>query len=179
MAEIEARVDRRQHEIKTYLSRMGSAASVGDRQQAIEILDHVINLEHVGDIIDRNLGPAVRKKAEQGLRMTDEGYAEIERLFLMTAENMRTAQTVFMTRDRELAQNLIREKVSIRNFERASSQRHLARLSAGHPAARQTSSLHLDVLRDLKRINAHLVSVAHPILDESGMLAESRLIIKH
>jgi phosphate:Na+ symporter len=39
----------------------------------------------------------------------------------------------------------------------------------------QTSSLHLDMLRDLKRINAHIVSVAHPILDESGVLIESRL----
>ena len=38
-----------------------------------------------------------------------------------------------------------------------------------------TSSLHLDMLRDLKRINAHIVSVAHPILDESGLLIESRL----
>jgi len=27
----------------------------------------------------------------------------------------------------------------------------------------------------LKRVNAHLVSVAYPILDESGQLTESRL----
>jgi phosphate:Na+ symporter len=39
----------------------------------------------------------------------------------------------------------------------------------------QTSSLHLDMLRDLKRINAHIASVAYPILEESGLLTESRL----
>jgi phosphate:Na+ symporter len=31
------------------------------------------------------------------------------------------------------------------------------------------------MLRDLKRINAHIVSVAHPIMDASGLLRESRL----
>ena len=56
-----------------------------------------------------------------------------------------------------------------------SSGRHLERLRDGRPESLLTSSLHLDMLRDLKRVNAHIVSVAHPILDESGLLIESRL----
>ena len=51
----------------------------------------------------------------------------------------------------------------------------LIRLREGQEQSRQTSSLHLDILRDLKRINAHLVAVAHPILDEEGLLIDSRL----
>lgn len=51
----------------------------------------------------------------------------------------------------------------------------IKRLQDGRIESLQTSSLHLDMLRDLKRINAHIVSVAHPILDESGLLIESRL----
>jgi phosphate:Na+ symporter len=39
----------------------------------------------------------------------------------------------------------------------------------------ETSSLHLDILRDLKRVNAHLISVAYPILDGMGALGETRL----
>ena len=35
--------------------------------------------------------------------------------------------------------------------------------------------MHLDILRDLKRINAHLASVAYPILETKGELDESRL----
>jgi phosphate:Na+ symporter len=31
------------------------------------------------------------------------------------------------------------------------------------------------MLRDLKRLNAHIVSVAHPIMDENGLLIESRV----
>ena len=39
----------------------------------------------------------------------------------------------------------------------------------------ETSSLHLDILRDLKRINSHLTSAAYPILEEAGELRSSRL----
>ena len=85
------------------------------------------------------------------------------------------AQTVFMTRDLETARRLVELKVEIRNMERQSAQRHLFRLRDGLVASRETSSLHLDILRDLKRINAHAISVAHPILDEDGLLFESRL----
>ncbi len=66
-------------------------------------------------------------------------------------------------------------KVEVRRMEKQSSERHLERLRDGRADSLQTSSLHLDMLRDLKRINAHIVSVAHPILDESGLLIESRL----
>ena len=74
-----------------------------------------------------------------------------------------------------LDQRLMESKVDIRRLEKQSSNRHLERLRDGLAESMQTSSLHLDMLRDLKRINAHIVSVAHPILDESGVLIESRL----
>lgn len=66
-------------------------------------------------------------------------------------------------------------KVEVRNMEKQSSERHLERVRNGRVDSLQTSSLHLDILRDLKRINAHIVSVAHPIMDEQGLLGESRL----
>ncbi|REF70134.1 MULTISPECIES: Na/Pi cotransporter family protein [Paracoccus] len=172
---LEERVDRMQQEVKSFLSRLGREAGEDQRRQAITILDYVINLEHVGDIIDKGLGPEIRKKAALALRFSDEGYRELDGLFLMTIENLRLAQTVFMTRDRDLARQLMEEKVEIRRLERMSAQRHLMRLREGRAESQQTSSLHLDILRDLKRVNAHIVSVAHPILDEADLLIESRL----
>ncbi|WP_199258331.1 Na/Pi cotransporter family protein [Paracoccus binzhouensis] len=172
---LEDRVDRMQQEVKSFLSRLGREAGEAERRQAITILDYVINLEHVGDIIDKGLAPEIRKKAGLGLRFSDEGYRELDDLFLMTIENLRVAQTVFMTRDRDLARQLMEEKVEIRRLERLSAQRHLMRLREGRAESQQTSSLHLDLLRDLKRVNAHVVSVAHPILDEADLLIESRL----
>ncbi|MEO1961878.1 MAG: PhoU domain-containing protein, partial [Paracoccus sp. (in: a-proteobacteria)] len=178
LAEVKAlddRVDRRQQEVKTYLSRLGQNATEQERRRSLNIIDYVVNLEHVGDIIDRNLAAELRKRSGLGLRFSDAGYKELESLFLLTLENLSTAQTVFMTGDRALARQLMEVKVDIRNMERQSAQRHLIRLREGHEQSRQTSSLHLDILRDLKRINAHLVAVAHPILDEEGLLIDSRL----
>ncbi|MEF9601126.1 hypothetical protein O4J55_01890 [Paracoccus sp. PXZ] len=172
---LEERVDRMQQEVKSFLSRLGREAGEDERRQAITILDYVINLEHVGDIIDKGLGPEIRKKAALSLRFSEEGYRELDGLFLMTIENLQLAQTVFMTRDRDLARQLMEEKVEIRRLERLSAQRHLMRLREGRADSQQTSSLHLDILRDLKRVNAHIVSVAHPILDEADLLIESRL----
>ncbi|WP_243698576.1 Na/Pi cotransporter family protein [Paracoccus alkanivorans] len=171
----EERVDRRQQEVKTYLSRLGREANEEDKRRSITILDYVINLEHAGDIIDKGLVPMVRKKIGLGLWFSDEGYKELDRMFLMTEENLRMAQTVFMTRDRDLARRLMEVKVDIRKLERQSSQHHLIRLREGQTESHDTSSLHLDMLRDLKRINAHIVAVAQPILDEEGLLVESRL----
>lgn len=175
VAELEERIDRRQQEVKNYLSRLGTGATETEKRRTINILDYVINIEHIGDIVERGLSAAVRKKIGLGLRFSEEGYRELDRMFLMTQENLRMAQTVFMTGDRDMARRLVELKVDIRNFERQSAQRHLMRLRDGAKDSRETSSLHLDILRDLKRINAHAVSVAHPILDEDGLLVESRL----
>jgi phosphate:Na+ symporter len=45
-------------------------------------------------------------------------------------------------------------------------------LREGRPETLETTSLHLDVLRDLKRIHSHICSVAYPVLDGAGLLAD-------
>lgn len=175
VAELEDRIDRRQQRVKSYLSGLENEPAETELRRTINILDYVINIEHIGDIIDRGLCPAVRKKVGLGLRFSEAGFHELDRMFLMTQENLRMAQSVFMTGDRDMARRLVELKIDIRNFERQSAQRHLMRLREGGSESRETSSIHLDLLRDLKRINAHAVSVAYPILDEEGVLVESRL----
>ncbi|HKS62962.1 MAG TPA: Na/Pi cotransporter family protein, partial [Xanthobacteraceae bacterium] len=57
----------------------------------------------------------------------------------------------------------------------AAADSHFARLREGRPESIETSAIHLDVMRDLKRINGHLTSVAYPILEVAGELRDSRL----
>ncbi|PYE31909.1 phosphate:Na+ symporter [Rhizobium sp. PP-WC-1G-195] len=176
---LEAQVDRLQQEIKVYLSKLGrTGLSEDEGRKSIVIIDYAINLEHIGDIIEKGLLPAVRKKVAQGLKFSDDGFAELQQLFKLTIDNLRISQTILITRDFNLAQQLMERKVDVRNMEKQSSERHLERLRNGRADSLQTSSLHLDILRDLKRINAHIVSVAHPIMDEQGLLGESRLIVR-
>jgi phosphate:Na+ symporter len=176
VAALEQRVDSLQQEVKIYLSKLGrQSLDAEGARRSIAILDYAINLEHIGDIIEKGLCEQVRKKVSNGLKFSDDGYQELESLFNLTIDNLRAAQTIFVTGDFKLARQLMEIKVDVRRLEKRSAERHLERLRDGRMESLQTSSLHLDLLRDLKRINAHIVSVAHPILDDSGVLIESRL----
>jgi len=176
IAMLEKKVDQLQQEVKIYLSQLGrKGLDENDARRSITVIDYAINLEHIGDIIEKGLCEQIRKKILNGFKFSDEGYDELKTLFDMTIENLRAAQSIFVTGDLSLARRLMEIKIDIRRLEKRSSGRHLERLRDGLMESLQTSSLHLDMLRDLKRINAHIVSVAHPILDESGILGESRL----
>ncbi|MGY5807930.1 Na/Pi cotransporter family protein [Rhizobium sp. LEGMi198b] len=176
IAVLEKRVDRIQQEVKIYLSKLGREGLDDENgRRSIVIIDYAINLEHIGDIIEKGLAEQVAKKIGKGLTFSGDGYQELQSLLNLTIDNLRIAQTIFVTRDFNLARQLMEVKVDVRRLEKQSSERHLERLRDGRVDSLQTSSLHLDMLRDLKRINAHIVSVAHPILDESGLLIESRL----
>ncbi|MBW9073794.1 Na/Pi cotransporter family protein [Agrobacterium deltaense] len=173
---LEGRVDRIQHDIKVYVSKVGQDGLSGkDQRRAMDIVEYAINLEHIGDIIDKGIRPEIAKKIDLGLRFSDDGKSELERLFTVTLDNIRMAQSVFATRNAALARRLVEVKEDVRRLEKQSSERHLQRLRDGRADSIQTSSVHLDMLRDLKRINAHIAAVAHPILDESGLLIESRI----
>ncbi|POO57930.1 Na/Pi cotransporter family protein [Agrobacterium rosae] len=173
---LEQKVDRLQQDVKIYLSQLGrKGLQEDDARRSITIIDYAINLEHIGDIIEKGLCEQIRKKIVNGFKFSDEGYDELKTLFDMTIENLRAAQSIFVTGDFDLARHLMEIKDDIRRLEKRSSGRHLERLRDGLTQSLQTSSLHLDMLRDLKRINAHIVSVAHPILDEGGVLGDSRL----
>ncbi|WP_310015865.1 Na/Pi cotransporter family protein [Brucella pseudogrignonensis] len=174
---LEKRVDFLQQEVKVYLSNLGRQSLTEENgRRSLEIIDYAVNLEHIGDIVEKGLVPSLAKKAALGLHFSDDGFGELERLFDLTVDNIRTAQTIFATRDFHLAKRLMEIKIEVRRMEKLSSEQHLARLRDGRIESLRTSSIHLDMLRDLKRINAHIVSVAHPILEEAGLLSDSRLV---
>ncbi len=169
-------VDDLHESIKLYLAKLGRESLTPEEQhRSREITSFVVNLEHIGDIIDKSFSELIAKKIRNRLRFSDEGFAEITQFHRQTLENLKMAQGIFLSRDVPLARRLVELKVEVRNMERISAEHHMARLREGRVESVQTSSLHLDLLRDLKRINAHIASVAYPLLDASGELAESRL----
>jgi phosphate:Na+ symporter len=169
-------VDRLQEEIKLYLTRLTrNPLPEEDARRAFDLILFTTNLEHIGDIIDKSLLELAAKKQRLHLAFSPEGWAEIRALHARVVDQMRLAMTVFVTRDLKMARDLVLEKDNIRAAERDATESHLRRLREGTVASIETSALHLDILRDLKRINAHITSVAYPILEASGELRESRL----
>lgn len=175
---LEQQVDKLNEAIKLYVSRLSaSKLDEADQKQADEILSYTINLEHIGDIIRGGVAEILSKKARRQLWLSDEGIKELKAFFRQTHDNLRLSQAIFLTRDPTLAQQLAEEKVRIRRMEEQSASDHLLRVRQGRPETIETSSIHLDLLRDLKQINAHLTSIANSVLEDRGMLRESRVMI--
>jgi phosphate:Na+ symporter len=141
----------------------------------MEIISFSINLEHVGDIIDKNLMELAAKKIKRKVVFSREGAAELESFHQEVFANLKLAFSVFMSGDVKVARQLLTEKATLRAAEFAAAESHLARLREGRPESIESSSLHLDVLRDLKRIHSHICSVAYPVLERAGELQASRL----
>jgi phosphate:Na+ symporter len=169
-------VDRLHESIKLYLVQVSRhELGLDMSRRYIEILSFVTNLEHIGDIIDKNLMELAAKKTKYRRAFSPEGLAELKQFHRRVSENLQLAFNVFMSRDVELAKKLLAEKTAIRAAELSAADSHFARLREGRPESIETSSIHLDIIRDLKRINAHLTSVAYPILEIAGELRDSRL----
>lgn len=173
---VDDEVDALQEAIKLYLTRLTrQPLSEEDARRAFDLILFTTNLEHVGDIIDKNLLELAAKKRRNSVSFSEAGWSELTEFHARIVRQMKLAMTVFMTKDVAMARELVAEKDAIRVAEKRATEQHLARLREGTPASIETSALHLDMLRDLKRINAHIVSVAHPILEASGEIRQSRL----
>jgi phosphate:Na+ symporter len=158
-------VDRLDEAIKLYITRLTRGSlEEHEGRRATEIISFSINLEHVGDIIDKNLAELAAKKIKRKLQFSDDGTAELTAFHKRVMESLRLALGVFMSGNADGARRLIAEKPELRSAELLAADNHLARLREGRPESIESSSLHLDVLRDLKRIHSHIVSVAYPVL---------------
>lgn len=170
-------VDALHESVKLYLTRLSrQELDPRESRRVVEILTFNTNLEHIGDIIDKNLLELAAKKIKDGTAFSDAGLAELEAMHGEVVANLKLALSVFMSGDALLARRLMEQKVHIRELEQKFAEAHYARIRDGHPESLGSSSLHLDVLRDLKRINSHITSVAYPILESTGQIAESRLL---
>ena len=83
--------------------------------------------------------------------------------------------SVFLNGHVRDAQKLLEEKARFRDLERDYAASHLARLPDNTVQSIETSSLHIDLISDLKRINSHICSIAYPILDSAGALSQTRI----
>ncbi len=169
-------VDELYSAIKYYLTKISrEALSEAESRRWTDIISFTINMEQVGDIIERVLLDIEDKKIRKGRSFSEAGMAEICELHARLTDNLRLGMSVFLNGNVRDAQKLLEEKVRFRDLERAYASSHLVRLSDNTQQSIETSSLHIDLISDLKRINSHICSIAYPILDSAGALAPSRL----
>ena len=162
--------------IKYYLTKISrEALDEHESRRWTDIISFTINMEQIGDIIERVLLDIEDKKIKPRRQFSEAGMAEIVELHERLTDNLRLGMSVFLNGDVRDAQKLLEEKARFRDLERAYASSHLGRLSANTLQSQETSSLHIDLISDLKRINSHICSIAYPILDSAVALAPNRL----
>lgn len=162
--------------IKLYLTRISTEAlDENDGQRWTEIISLTINLEHAGDLIERMLLDAKDKKIAHNLQFSEAGMQEIAEMHGRVVANLRLAMSVFLTGDLRSAQQLVEEKAKFRDLERKYSRSHLQRVAVQHVESIETSSLHLDMISELKRLNSLFCATAYPVLEQAGLMNRSRL----
>jgi phosphate:Na+ symporter len=169
-------VDQLYTAVKLYLTQIPrEALEQREGRRWADIVSFAINMEQVGDIIERILTDLEDKKIDKGRNFSEAGMTEIVDLHGRLIANLRLGLSVFLNADLKHAQQLLAQKVLFRDLERAYANSHLGRLAGNTVESIETSSMHLDLISDLRRINSHICSIAYPILEEAGVLAHTRL----
>jgi len=169
-------VDELYTEIKLYLTQISrEALSERESRRWTDIVSFTINMEQIGDIIERVLQDIEDKKIRKDRRFSDAGMSEIVHLHERLIANLRLGMSVFLDGHVRDASRLLEEKARFRDLEHEYAASHIARLQDNTAQSIETSSLHLDLISDLKRINSHICSIAYPILESAGALSPTRI----
>src|SRR5439155_6854964 len=169
-------LDRLDRAIKDYLTSLDAdALDDADHRRMAEIIAFTTNIEHAGDIVERSLMALAAKRIKQGIAFSDTSSREIRGMIERLIANARAAAAVFMTEDPRAARGLLHEKEVFREFETNATGAHFGRVRSGRKDSVEAGRLHLDIVRDLKRVNSHLAAAAYPILEGQGELLPSRL----
>ncbi len=139
-----------------------------DAKRQMEILTVISNLESIGDVIDKNVMELSRKKARNCVNFSRKGQIEIEDLHSRVLENFTLTMSAFTSQDKSMAEKVFRNKNRIRDLEKEYYRRHIERLESGLSESIETSSIHLDILTNLKRINTHLTNIAYQIMENTA-----------
>ena len=160
-------IDRLEEDIKQYVIRLREhALTEAQSERESGLLFTVVNLEEIGDVIEKELMELAEKKIRGHHRFSEQGWAEIVDLHARVVENLELALGALAAQDHEVAEKVVRHKTNINLLERRLRQTHLQRLHEGMKESIDTSSIHLDVLAALKRANSLIAGIAYAVLGE-------------
>ena len=169
-------VDELYTSIKLYLTQISrEALNERESRRWTDVVSFTINMEQIGDIIERVLQDIEDKKIRPNRRLSDAGLGEVCHLHERLLANLRLAMSVFLDGHVRDARKLLEEKARFRDLQYEYAASHIARLQDNTTQSIETSSLHLDLISDLKRINSHICSIAYPILESAGALTATRI----
>ena len=153
--------------IKLYLAQMPKEdLPEEDSRRWAETIEMALNLEMAGDILERMSGDVADKSLAARRAFSQEGMKELDAQLELLTNNLRLSLSVFLSRDITSARRLRRSKHRFRITNRRYSHSHVDRLHQHNVQSIETSSLHLGLLGDMKRLNSLFCAVAYSVLEQ-------------
>ena len=158
-------IDTLEEDIKQFLIGVGQQSLTEEQAERETALIFVIaNLEEIGDVIEKNLMELAAKKIAGHHVFSQQGWSEIRELHAKVVENLELAMSALASQDATIAEKIIRHKSVVNVLERQLRQTHIRRLHEGLRETIDTSSIHLDLLANLKRANSLVAGIAYAVL---------------
>ena len=155
-------------EIFSYLSKLaGERITVEQSDSTIELLHVTSDLKNIGDVIEKNLVALLERKAENNIKFSEEGRAELVEYHHRVLENYDAVILAFTEDDEILARSALASRSELIELEYAYRRSHYNRLSQNVELSINSSNIHLDLINYLRRINSYNESIVRTILGES------------
>lgn len=165
-----------QTKLQAYLAELAQEQITPEEsRRALELTLYISNLEHAGDVIQLNLADRIEAKARESIAFTEEEQTAMDNLCRLIHENLKLAGAVLSSGDVDGARRLISQKDAFRELQNEVLDKHFKLGSRAKGEALRRSALYVDMIRDLNRFNALVVSAGYPIADAAGLLRGSRL----
>jgi phosphate:Na+ symporter len=168
LKELDNKVDVLYQELKMYLTKT-SLNPLSDELANLNVhqLTMIINLENLGDVIDKNILLLAQKRHKQHFVFSTEGFAELTNYHNLICQNFDLAISAFAGKNSELARQVIMNSKRIDDLLQTYTENHLQRLRKGLKESMETSSIHLDLLSNLHRINTYITNCVYPLIQRN------------
>lgn len=165
LIEEDDKVDCLEETITPYLTKLSQQElSLEQSKREVELLYIVDELEHIGDIVSKNLMSYSYKKMKRGLLFSEEGMREIGQYHGEVLKTFKMAILALTSSDRSIASEVAKRRQFLDELLREFHQKHIDRLHRGLKESLETSTVHLDFISDLERINFHTSNIGTELL---------------
>ena len=163
----EKTLDSLHRSITKYLQKLYACSL--DKQttfSAMLIHAYCTDLEQIGDIIESSLYESLENKHKKHLQISLDYKKQIEQLFEILKENIVLSQEIFRGQDIEKCHELITRKHDFKKEIMNMSLLHKQKILEGEAESVAINSIYLDIVLDLRRINAHITMIAYSIIKQ-------------
>lgn len=152
--------------IKLYLAQIRQdELGEEDSRRWAEVIDTALNLKQAGGLIEHMAAAFSAKALDARLSFSAQGMEELLSLHQRLTSSLSLAMSVFLTGDMTSAKRLRRAKHRLILQGRRYSYSHVERLHQQNTQSLETSSLHMSMLGDIRRLNSLFCAVAYHVLE--------------